>query len=497
MSIRANRILVLKDGAVIAERYEHPYVNNSWDCVFSATKTVTTLALGALYDETGLDLDTPACKLLGVENKVGNLQNKKITLRHLLTMSTGNAFNELESASSKKWIADYFNSANKFGIGKKFDYNSLNTYIIGAIIEKLTGRSLSDYIQEKIFDKLDISKTYFERSPEGIAKSGWGLYILPEDMAKLGILMRDYGVYNNECVISEEWIREMSKKEYEATAFGHRFDYGYQMWVKESANFCCFNGMYNQDILIYRNTGIVIVTCCANNEAFHGSNMYAIAEKYFAYDIDKNFSYVNKMGSHDAPSYQNLHYYYDTIVGQKYTPMQKIANSCGILPLILQNEMGTYVKGVRSLAFDKNDNECTLTIMEGSQEYSLRFNFAEGIRQSFDFYNNLYDCVVDGRFFLSAKGEPYFVVRVFFLEFASTRYISFKFGKNNEILSVEFSENPGIEFIQALLETQDKATKKLIDGAMKLIDKDLLYVKTKNIFSPSFTAKLHKEKTEE
>ena len=489
LSIRANRILVIMGNKVVAEKYVTPYVPDAWDCVFSATKTVTALALGALYDEGKVDLDTPVCEILGVAKKVGNLANKKITLKHLLTMTTGNSFNEMESVASLKWIKGFFDSPNKFPIGAKFEYNSLNTYIIGACIEKITGKPLSEYAQEKIFTPLHINETFFERSPEGIAKSGWGLYILPEDMAKLGILMRDFGEFEGKRVISEKWIKKMSSKRFSATKAGHRFDYGYQMWVDESKNFCCFNGMYNQDILIYRNTGVIVTLCCANNEAFHGSNLYAVAEKYFAGDKVPESAFVTKSSSHDVQNEVKLMPYYDGIVDKTYLPVEKKSNSCGILPLILQNEMGTYVKGVSEMTFRKSESGYALVVKEDGKDVKIAFDFADGVRQRFDFYGNLYDCVADGRFILNGKGEPYLVIRVYFLEFASSRYVTVRFGKSMNELSVEFSENPGLEFIQALLETQDKATKALISGAMKIVDKDLVFTKARNIFSPTFTLK--------
>ena len=489
LSIRANRIIVLKGNKVIGERYARPYVQDAWDCVFSATKTVTALALGALYDEGKVDLDEPVCKILDVANKVGNLQNKKITLRHLLTMSTGNTFNELESAVSKRWIKDFFDSGNKFKIGSKFEYNSLNTYIIGACVEKISGEHLSDFVQRKIFDPLGIHETFFERSPEGIAKSGWGLYILPEDMAKLGIMFRDYGVYNGQRVLSEDWIKQMSSKQIASTKVGHRFDYGYQMWVNDKINFSCFNGMYNQDILMYRNSGVVVVLCCANNEAFHGSNHYTIAEKYFAEKTPGDFELVPTPADRDLKNVESLLHYYDAIANRDYRPVGKKANACGVLPLLLQNEMGTYADGIKKLVFAKNEGGYALLVTEGEKEITVRFDFDKGVRQTFDFYGNLYDCVADARFILNAKGDPFLVIRVYFLEFASSRYFSVKFGKTADILSVEASENPGLDFIDALLESQDKATRALIKNTMKIVDVDLVEAKARNIFSPTFTVK--------
>ena len=494
LSIRANRILVIKDDKVIAERYEYPYVKDSWDCVFSATKTVTALALGTLYDDGLIKPDDVACRILGVEKKVGNFQNRKITIKNLLTMSTGNMFNEMESAASLRWIKDFFDSANKFPIGSRFEYNSLNTYILGACIEKITGKHLDEYVKERIFDPLGINDTFFERSPEGVAKSGWGLYILPEDMAKLGILMRDYGLYRGKRILSEKWIKMMSSKQIPSTKAGHRFDYGFQTWVDEKKNFCCYNGMYNQDVLIYRNSGIVVVMCCANNEAFHGSNHYTIAEKYFADKEQGAFSLEKHKGGRDLINDERLFYHYDRIVGKTYRIIDKKANSCGILPLLIQNEMGTYAGGIKSFTFHpkKEDGEYTLVISEADKEVEMRFSFSDAVRQIFDFYGNKYDCKCDARFLFSGKGEPYLVVRVFFLEFASSRYFSFRFGKNVDELSVEASENPGLGFIEALLESQDKTTKALLGIAGKLIDPDLVDGKARAVFSPTFVVR-HKE----
>lgn len=495
-AIRANRILVLKEGKVIAERYEHPYVPDSWDCVFSATKTVTALALGALWDEGKVDLDVPVCKILGMENKVGNAQNKKITLRHLLTMSTGNMFNEIESATSLKWVKGFFDSGNKFKIGSKFEYNSLNTYMIGACVQKIAGKTLAEYVKEKIFDPMGLSDTYFEHSPEGITKSGWGLYILPEDMAKLGQMVLQKGKWDGKRILSKEWIDQMSHKQIEATKAGHRFDYGYQMWVDEDKNFCCFNGMFNQEVHIWRNSGVVVVLCCANNEAFHGSNIYTIGAKYFADKKTGKFPLVTEDSCRDLEDRPQLRYLLDDILGRDYVPKDKIANSCALLPLLMQNEMGTYAKGIKGLRFTREGDRYTLWVKEHGVETPLTFDFGDGVRAAYDFYGNLYDCTVDARFILNERSEPQLVIRLFLLEYACSRYITVRFGKTYDKLTVALSENPSTGFIESLLDAQDEATRRLIAGASKLIDKNLIVTKTRNLFFPSFPI-AYKPKEEE
>lgn len=487
-AIRANRILVVKDKKVIGERYEHPYTPDSWDCVYSATKTVTALALGALWDEGKVDLDMPVSKILGIENKVGNAQNKKITLRHLLLMATGNTFNEIECDGSMKWTRDYFDSPNKFKIGTKFEYNSLNTYIIAAVLQKITGKTLAEYVQEKFFTPMGINKTLFETSPEGVTKAGWGLYILPDDMAKLGILVMNDGLWEGKRLLSKEWLDQMTHKQIAATKAGFRFDYGYQMWVDDDMNLCFFNGMYDQDIHIWRNSGVIVVILCSHNEAFHNSRIYDIGKKYFAEKPADDFSFVEQKFSRAMTDNPSFRYLLDEICDRDYIAKEKIANSCGVLPLLLQSVMSTYEKGVKSVRFSKNgEDDYTLTVAQSEQETAIRFNFSDGVRNTYVLCGNAYDCVADGRIILDPQSNPILVIRLFFLEYASARYIVLHFDKTIDKMKLEFNENPGIGFLEAFIDSLDPGTKKFLQNATNLLEKDFLPKRMKAMFNPSFT----------
>lgn len=494
LSIRSNRMLIIKDNDVIGEHYAYPYIKRSWDCVFSASKTVTALALGLLYDEGKVDLDLPVCKIIKNERNIRVARNKKITLRHLLTMSTGVLFNEMDTASSEYWCRDYFNTNAKFRLGSKFEYNSLNSYIIGVVIEALAGQKFEDLVKERIFKPLGISETYFDVSPEGYFKCGWGLYILPEDMAKLGILVRDNGMYNGQRVLSEEWIDMMSHTQYEATKFGHVLNYGFQMWTNDKDNYCCFNGMYDQNIFIFRNSGVIVVTCFADNECFHSSNLFAISSKYFASKKPGKFPLCETHGNRDLKNYDNLNYYYDQLASKRFVPTTKIANSCGVIPLLLQNEVSTYAEGIKSLTFIKDENENIVVVHEGSHHYHLKFRFDDGVRQVLNYQGNVYDVVIDGRFILSGKGEPFLVIRLFFLEFSYSRYISIKFNKNKNLISVELSENPGFDFVTSIIENQDESVKVFIKRWLNTLNPALVSGKIKNIFAPTFMATCGKVK---
>lgn len=492
-AIRANRILVIKDGKVIGERYEPPYTWDSWDCVYSATKTVTALALGCLWDEGKVDLDVPVCKILGIENKVGNAQNKKITLKHLLLMETGNTFNEIECDGSMKWTRDFFDSPTKFKLGSKFEYNSLNTYVIGAVVQKITGKTLAEYAQEKLFAPMGINKVMFETSPEGITKSGWGLYILPEDMAKLGILVYNDGLWEGQRLLSKEWLDQMTHKQIAATKAGFRFDYGYQMWVDDNLNLCFFNGMYDQDIHIWRNSGVIVVILCSHNEAFHNSRIYDVGEKYFATEKMGDFPLVEQQFHRTLEDNPSFRYLIDNICDRDYVPKEKIANSCGILPLLLQSVMSTYEKGIKGIRFTKDDEEVySLVVNQHGQETRLQFDFLNGVRATYNLEGNLYDCVADGHMILDPESNPLLVIRLFFLEYASVRYIVLHFDKTIDKMKLEFNENPGIGFLEAFIDSLDPGTRKFLQNATNLLEKDFLPKKMQNMFNPSFTIQYKK-----
>ena len=485
LSLRVNRILVIKDDKVIGERYTTPYVKDSWNCVFSFSKTVVALALGLLYDDGKVDLDKPACQILGIEKSVAVQKNKKITLRHLLTMSTGCTFNEMETASSYKWVKDFFNSNLKFKLGSKFEYNSMNTYVVSAIVEKLSGKKFANFIRERLFDPMGISATHFDTSPEGYFKGGWGLYIIPEDMAKLGMLVRDYGVYNGQQLISKEWIEMMSSKQYPAKSFNHVYDYGFQIWVDEKNRMCVFNGMYDQNAMIYRNSGVVVVTCCSNNEAFHGGHLFPITTKYFSKEKMGDYELCKTHGNRNIKNNEDLMYYYDYICNKEYKAVTKIANTCGILPLILQNEMGTYTQGIKSVNFKKSDDGYSLLINENHKNIDIKFDFGDGVRQTLTLYGNKYDVVCDAKFILSGKGEPFLYFRLSFLEFSSIRYFSVKFAKDMDVLSLEESENPGFDFVMSIIDVQDESTQSFLERTVKRINPAFVNGMIKNIFAPT------------
>lgn len=146
-------------------------------------------------------------------------------------MTSGVTFNESGIVSGKlawKFPEMHLSMEN----GTEFQYNSLNTYVLSAIVTKRTGETLTEYLTPRLFSRaLGITKYYWETCPKGITKGGWGLFLCAEDMAKLGQLYLQRGKWNGQQLVSEYWI-EISTARHLKTQ-NDTYGYGYQLWMEQ------------------------------------------------------------------------------------------------------------------------------------------------------------------------------------------------------------------------------------------------------------------------
>ena len=205
-SIAAHAVLVMRHGKVIAEGAWAPYRLDVPHMLYSMSKSVTGTAVGIAVDEGLLSLEERLTDLF--PELVTPTQAKVIknmTVRHLLTMSTGCRFNEIGSMLDENWAKMFLESLPKFEPGTAFEYNSLNTYMLAAILARRTGQTLVDYLRPRLFEPLGIERFQWETCPQGVEKGGWGLSLTLEDAAKLGQLYLNRGVWEGKRIFSEAW----------------------------------------------------------------------------------------------------------------------------------------------------------------------------------------------------------------------------------------------------------------------------------------------------
>ena len=275
--LRMHTMTVLRHGHVICEAGFGAYDAAMPQYVYSACKSIVSLAVGILCGSGALSTDDKLIDLFPDRvSAVSRLRLANLRVEDLLTMRSGIIFNELESQTDEDWINCYLNSALTAEPGQVFAYNSLNTYMLAAIVTRKTGKTLTAFLKEQLFDALDIRDFFWEVCPRGIEKGGWGLYLRSEDLAKLGMLVLRGGVWNGTRLIPEDYLARAASPIVSTPAETGRYDYGYQMWVGTQPRAFLFNGMFGQNVLGFPDTDVLIVSTAGNDELFQQSPYYDI-----------------------------------------------------------------------------------------------------------------------------------------------------------------------------------------------------------------------------
>jgi CubicO group peptidase (beta-lactamase class C family) len=211
-------VLVTRHGKIVAEAYYAPFAPGLRHRVNSTTKSVIgNLVAIALKEGLIKSLDQPVLDFFP-ERQFANTDERKkaITLRHLLDMTSGIDWNEplsnampwslFEMERSPDWVQFVLDHRMVRDPGAAFDYNSGNPHLLSAILSKVTGRSALDYAREKLFKPLGIEDVQWRADPQGVSTGGFGLYLLPRDMAKLGRLWLHDGVWDGQRLLPPDWI---------------------------------------------------------------------------------------------------------------------------------------------------------------------------------------------------------------------------------------------------------------------------------------------------
>jgi len=236
-------LVVIKDNQIVIEEYFNTFWRNTVHDIRSAGKSVTSLLLGiAMKDGLVNDLDQnvysffPKSKYPSV-----NEDYKKITLRHLLNMSSGlDADTDMPKTSGHavNWIArdDWkgyiLNISLISSPGEKWIYADINPLLIAAVIEEKSGMSLRDYAQQKLFKPLGIEQFYWYTNASNQTGAAGNLYITTLDFAKLGLLVANEGKWNGQQIIDEYYIKELYRENFDISANNPFADTYGTRWVK-------------------------------------------------------------------------------------------------------------------------------------------------------------------------------------------------------------------------------------------------------------------------
>ena len=211
-NVDVHHLMVVRHGKVIGELHAYPYQADHLHTLYSASKTVTGLAVGLAVDDGLLKVDDKVSKYLR-DKMPAKLSPglDSLTVRNMLMMSAGRQQDLDIFMGETDWLTTWF-KGDFHGPGQRFSYDSMCTFALATIVTRLTGKPLLDYVRERIFEPMHITQVDWEIAPDGVVTAGWGLRLQAESEAKLGLLMLHDGEWNCKQLISKEWIHEMTQR---------------------------------------------------------------------------------------------------------------------------------------------------------------------------------------------------------------------------------------------------------------------------------------------
>jgi CubicO group peptidase (beta-lactamase class C family) len=229
--------MLLRHGFVIAEGWWSPYSKELPHMLFSLSKSFTSTAIGLAVEEKLISTEDKVISFFGYKlpEKIDkNLE--QMTIKDLLIMGTGHAEDTTDTivrAEDGDWVKAFLSLPVEYTPGTHFLYNTGATYMLSAILQKVTGETLLDYLTPRLFMPLGIENATWDKCPKGINTGGFGLSIKTEDIAKFGQLYLQKGIYNGNRIVPEAWIAEATSKQI-SNGTNENSDweqgYGYQFW---------------------------------------------------------------------------------------------------------------------------------------------------------------------------------------------------------------------------------------------------------------------------
>ena len=261
---------LVRHGKIAAQCFWKPYDADIPHVLYSMSKSVTSTAIGFAVSEGLLSVDDKVADFFP-EYRIMGL-NKELTVRHLLTMRSDKLITVLTEKGGTDWIKQFFDAPFLIKPDHKFNYISENTHMLSAIITKITGQTLVDYLYPRIFEPLGIEKPFWETDGNGVAAGGWGLYMKSEDLAKFFLVYLNRGVYNGKRILPESWIEEATTYQTDTLTKGavdNVCGYGYQFWRNHIPNSYRADGLFGQRCILLPDKDALMVLNSGQAEDYY------------------------------------------------------------------------------------------------------------------------------------------------------------------------------------------------------------------------------------
>ena len=445
-------IMILRHGKVIAEGWWNPYKPELRHTLYSTSKSFTATAIGFAASEKKLSVNDKVISFFpeSLPDTISQFLSE-MRVRDLLSMSAGQepdpTFKIVSNDSN--WVKKFLTTEVVHEPGTKFLYNTLATYMLSAIVQKVTGEKVVDFLKPRLFQPLAIEGMDWEVDPRGISTGGWGLRLKTEDMAKFGQLFLQKGKWNGKQILSAEWVEEATTKKIDQNPDASQAardssewlqGYCYQMWR------CRYNafradGAYGQYIIIMPDQDAVIAITAETT------------------DMQDE---INLVWKYLLPAMKSDKVSENTVLAE--TLKQKLSSLALPLPVagngsavVSQISGKTFIllpndKYVETMNFQFKDNICQVSMMINSANYNFSFGSGQWIPgettlkgpdllfQAKAHFVGLPPAKITGSF--GWKDENTLVLVLRYIESPHTETITCTFDKNKVSVDFHYSNEP-------------------------------------------------------
>lgn len=271
-------VLLMRHGKLATEGYYAPYQPETLHRMFSICKSLNALAIGVLIGDGKID----------EEDKIVSFFPDKLpadvhpwiatmTIRNLLMMRTCHVSTTYKHDPSIEWVESFFTVQPTHKPGTVFHYDTSASHVLCMLVERITGKSMLDFLRERLLDKIGWSKdAYLIENPFGDPQGGSGLMCTPMDLMLLGKLLLQRGIWEGEQLLPRDFVDTavscLTPNAVTGGVLSEMQGYGYQIWRSEHNGFVCY-GMGGQLVLCLPDHDVVMVTT-ADTQGMGGGNQF-------------------------------------------------------------------------------------------------------------------------------------------------------------------------------------------------------------------------------
>ncbi len=371
--IDMHSVIMLRGGRVLLEVYYEPYNSCSLHRMYSVTKSFVSLAVGALAAEGRISLDDKIAEYFP-EFPTPYEWTAQTTIRNMLMMRSPHDYTTYKQHPEMPWVESFFKTEPTHEPGTVFAYDTSASHTLGALVEKLTGKRLLDYLREVCLDEIGFSKdAYCLEDGQGVSIGGSGMMARPMDLARTAALVMNGGRYNGKQLLDARYLKEAVSYQSRTETRGSFPDecrgYGMQFWRTRNNSYMMY-GMAGQLALCVPDKDFILVTTADTLSCRDGLQDI----------LDAFWSNI----------YDNL----DTVMPDKRTELDEILKNRRIIPTAGEGKAfeGEYVFGKNKMGLKrlgittaKDGGELRYTNETGSHTLPFKIGaFAYGLFPYYD-----------------------------------------------------------------------------------------------------------------